>query len=297
MKSLFNTYPRFKTFVLSLVFLLVFLTFLTAFLIPLGQASENAVEVQTFEPVSNEIAEIEVLMYKIFRSPNGYAALVGGALNEEIPLPAIFEVAVPAGVEILWFGEISGGPRADDRQFTGTYEKRTENGFDIYTTVTSEHVIQIEYLIDGEPFEALGNGEHVFYLNYTPLHNARVLRLAAYLPKDSTVTDPSFQQFGFAPQSDEPLYGITFTDVNGGQTYEAELRYGPPASIARQGSANLTGGILATIGIIAVATIVAIWVFTASRHRCKTAEDYDEYEYDEDEVENEYYHNEDEEEE
>jgi len=230
------------------------------------------------------IQEIEVLLYKIFRSPDGYAALVGAGLNEDVPLPAMTEIQVPTGVEILWFGDIAGGPRSDDRQFPTPYDMRTENGFDIYTVIVNYHVFQLEYLIDGEPFENLGGGDHVFHLQYTPLHDAAVLRLAAYLPMGSVVRDPSFTHLGFAPATDEPLYGITFTSVQGGETYSADLIYGPPATIARQGSDHLEGGILATIGIIVAALGAAAAVFFIARSRRQREEEYADANHDYDDI-------------
>jgi len=248
-------------------------------------AEEAAAQANIIHPTVDDLAiegiqEIEVLLYKIFRSPDGYAALVGAGLSEDVPLPAMTEIQVPTGVEILWFGDIAGGPRSDDRQFPTPYDVRTENGFDIYTVITNYHVFQLEYLIDGEPFENLGSGDHSFNLEYTPLHDAAVLRLAAYLPAGSVVRDPSFTHLGFAPESDEPLYGITFPNVEGGRTYSAELVYGPPAAIARQGTGQLEGGILATIGIIIVALGAAAAVFFIARSRRQHEEVYEDYEED-----------------
>jgi len=224
------------------------------------------------EPASDELADIDILQYKIFRTPDGYAALVGGSLNEDTLLPALFEVQIPAGAEVIWFGEISGGPRDEDRIFPEPFTVHTEGDFDIYTAVTNDHVFQIEFLLLEDPFEALGAGEHVYFLSYTPLHDARALRMAAYLPPDSNVHDPSFQHIGFAPDSEDPLYGISFFDITGGQTYQAELRYGPPASIARRGSANFSESILVTIGVVAACILGTGTAFYLSKSRRARAE-------------------------
>ena len=227
------------------------------------------------ELATDEVMQLDAILYKIFRSPEGYTALVGGQLHPDTPLPAQFEVAIPAGAEVFWFGEIWGGPRADDPTFPEPFTLRREGDFDIYTAVTYKHIIQMEYLIDGEPFENLGGGDHLFHLSYTPLHDASVLRLAAYLPKGSVVRDPSFAQVGIAPETEEPLYGITLHDVRGGQTYSFELIYGPPAAIARRGEANLTGGILVTIAAVGGAATVMAVVFTLSKRRKAQLADYD----------------------
>ena len=232
------------------------------------------------ELATDEVMQLDAILYKIFRSPEGYTALVGGQLHPETPLPAQFEVAIPAGAEIFWFGEIHGGPREDDPTFPEPFIVRTEGNFDIYTATTYSHIIQMEYLIDGEPFERLGDGNHLFRLSYTPLHDASVLRLAAYLPMGSHVEDPNFVHLGYAPQTEEPLYGITLHNVSGGQTYEFDLLYGPPPALARQGEGNLLGGILVTIAAVGGAAIAMGVVFTLSKRRKAQATAYNHLDYD-----------------
>ena len=274
--NMMNT-QRLKTLVLSLIIALVISTIAA---VSIAGASTETNAAQTDDPsisLDSDIAPIEVLLYKIFRSPDGYAALVGASVSEDTPIPFRFEIAVPAGVELLWFGEISGGPRDDDRTFPKPYDMRTENGLDIYTAISYEHVIQIEYLIEGDPFEALGAGNHVFRLSYTPLQDAAILRLAAYLPENSRVDDPAFTRLGTAAQTGEPLYGITFRDVTGGQNYSVDLYYGPPANVARQGAANLTGGILATIGVVAAGALAFAAMMIVNRRRKAAAEAEAEY--------------------
>ena len=232
------------------------------------------------ELATDEVMQLDAILYKIFRSPEGYTALVGGQLHPDTPLPAQFEVAIPAGSEIFWFGEISGGPREDDRTFPEPFTVRRDGDFDIYTAITYEHIIQMEYLIDGEPFERLGDGNHLFRLSYTPLHNASVLRLAAYLPMGSHVEDPNFVHLGYAPQTEEPLYGITLHNVSGGQTYEFDLLYGPPPALARQGEGNLLGGVLVTIAAVGGAAIAMGGMFILSKRRKAQAAHYDDVDYD-----------------
>lgn len=220
-----------------------------------------------------ELAQLDGLLYKIFRHPDGYAALLAGRLPIDTSLPATFEIAVPEGSRIIWFGEVSGGPRDDDRSFTEPHSVRTESGFDIYTATTNELRIQIEYLLDEDPFEALGAGNHLYRLSYTPLHDAESLLMAAYLPPGSSVQDPSF--FQMESTVDDEIWAIQFNNVLGGESYDAVLYYGPPATIARQGAANLGEGLLTTLGIIAVTFIAAGAVFVITRRRRAQSDDND----------------------
>jgi len=258
------------------------------FLLSMGGGASIAHASTEVEQVSDdaELASIEIIMYKIFRSPDGYAALVGGGFDRDLPLPITFEIAVPRGVEILWFGEISGGPRENDRTFPEPFDVRTEGDFDIYRAVSYEHIIQLEYILAEDPFEALGGGNHLYRLSYTPLNDAELMHLAAYLPTGSNVVDPFFQVLGHAPQTGEPLYGREFRNVVGGETYSIVIEYGPPPAIARQGADTFWEGILFTAGIIAV-TVTALGVtFILIQRRKRAQSEDDEYweDYYEDEV-------------
>ncbi|MCL2438263.1 MAG: hypothetical protein FWE48_01170 [Coriobacteriia bacterium] len=278
---------RLETPVLSLIAPLLLATFLATALLLVTAPTAFANPEDSDSVAAGELTQLEGLLYKVFRHPDGYAALVAGRLPSDTPLPATFEIAVPAGVEIIWFGEVSGGARDVDITFPEPLTVRSENGFDIYTAVTNEHRIQVEYLLHEDPFLVADDGTHVYDLVYTPLHDAQSLIMAAYLSPGSTVTDPSFIQMESTVE--DPLYGTQINNVTGGETYSLTLPYTPPASVARQGGANLNEGLLVTAGILAITFIAAGAVFFIARHRRTEVEAFeDEHEPEDENYEHEY---------
>ena len=254
--------------------------------VPSAMATESEDADDEVALAVEELAHINALLFKVFRSPDGYAALVGGGIYPGDPLPARFEVAVPAGVEILWFGEILGGPRDLDPTFPEPFDVRTVGNYDIYTAVTNSHVIQIEFLLDYDVTESAPGGNRSVHLSYTPLQDASLLRLAAYIPKDSNVLDPAIEQVGTADQTDEPLYGFTIYDVRAGQTYSIDIVYEPSMALGRQTGQDLAEGLIAVVAAIlgTVALAVGFVIYVKSKKNRTTTDDDD---YDEDEVEEE----------
>ena len=240
-------------------------------------SASNGDNEEQIDPSTVTHASLDIIQYKIFRAPDGYAALVGASVPGDTPLPFAFEIAVPAGVELLWFGEISGGPRETDRQFPQPYNVRTADGLDIYTAVSFDHVVQIEFLIADETFINRQGATYSYLLSYTPIDDASVLRLSAYLPRGSRVVSPGFEHLSMSAMTNEPQYGITIPNVTGGETYSASLDFGPPAV-----DANLTGGILVTIGIVAVCAIAIIALVLVSKRRKSAAVDEQEEYWEED---------------
>ncbi|MCL2679918.1 MAG: hypothetical protein FWF11_00345 [Coriobacteriia bacterium] len=217
-------------------------------------------------------APLEVLLYKVFRVPDGYAALIGGEVSADVALPVRFEVAIPAGAEVFWFGEVHGGPRDQDPTFAEPFEVRREGDFDIYSAVTYDHVIHIEYLLGYDATEILPDGNHRVWLEYTPLHDAKVLRLATYLPKDSIVFDENLEFIGITDETHEPQFARTFVDVRGGQSYSVEILYEPPDNFGQQ-TTSLEGGIIAAaVAVLVAVAVVAGFALFARSKRKHTAE-------------------------
>ncbi|MCL2606605.1 MAG: hypothetical protein FWD93_04930, partial [Coriobacteriia bacterium] len=68
------------------------------------EPEEERLVAPVVEPATDQIMPLDFVLYKVYRTPDGYAGLVSGGMDiSEEQLPARFEVAVPAGVELLWF--------------------------------------------------------------------------------------------------------------------------------------------------------------------------------------------------
>jgi len=246
------------------------------------EPEEERLVAPVVEPATDQIMPLDFVLYKVYRTPDGYAGLVSGGMDiSEEQLPARFEVAVPAGVELLWFGEIHGGDRENDPAFPEPFEMRTEGDFDIYTAVTTVPVMQIEFLLGYTATELMRNGNHSIHLEYTPLHNARTLRLATYIPDGSTVLDaPLLENLGLSPHLHEYIYARTFSNVAGGRAYEITIEYQPSAAAARHGTADLEMGIVVVAVTVIGTLFLAAGLMLLVRHRRNQAESYDDTDYD-----------------
>jgi len=218
----------------------------------------------------DEVVAFEAINYYVARHFNAYSASVTGFLNMTVELPAKVELAIPAGAEVMWMSEVSGGPIANDPEFEDPQVSRTENGLDIYTVVL-EHfpILQIEYAIDGNPNVSLGGGEYSISMEYTPVTDTPFLRLMTNVPAESIVTDPSVEFMG-EDASGYLVFFRMYSEVIAFQSVQGEITYSPPAGtgmIAEGG--NLFGGLWITIVVVAggIALVAGYLVLMARRRR------------------------------
>lgn len=247
---------QFKTILTRAILILL----LTLFSAPLAAANP---------PEYSEITPFEAINYFKARHFNTYSIAVIGFLNPETELPATVEFAIPAGSEVIWFSEISGGPIANDPEFTEPFNMRTENGFDIYT-VTLEHYqsAQIEYRIYDNPVTQLSDGVYSIQMQYTPVVDLPILRLMTNFPAGTTVQDPNVEFMGMDPEGG-PIFFRIYTDIAAFQTVQDEITYFPPAG---QGmiaiSGNLWGGLAVTVAAtVAVIIIAAGFIFITQKRK------------------------------
>jgi len=227
---------------------------------------------------------------------NQWIVIIGGTLDESVPLPATIEVAVPTASPVFWFGEVGGsGDPALDPRFPGDFSemRRTEGDFDIYTaTMTTYHSMQIEYRLNHNPFTQGPDGPTIA-LEYTPLQDVRELRLAAALPPGGAVLARDIDFLGLSPPDPNdpeaernPAFARVFPDAQGGQLYSTEITY----TITGGGSAasNLPDVVLYGLIVAAVVAAALIFVIFARGMNKPSSDDddlYEDYAYDEDEGE------------
>jgi len=197
----------------------IFVVFLLV-IIPLAQlAAANSVEQE-----QSEVTPFEAINYFKVRHFSGYSIAVIGFLNPEVELPAIVELAIPAGSEVIWFSEVSGGPIANDPEFTEPFNMRTEHGFDIYTvTLEHYHSVQVEYRTDQNPVTRLSRGVYSIQMSYTPIADLPILRLMTNLPAETIVQDPNVELIG-ANEEGEPIFFRIYTDISAFQTVQQAAR-------------------------------------------------------------------------
>ena len=205
----------------------------------------------------SEIEHFEAINYFKVRHLSGYSVAVIGFLSPEVQLPATVELAIPAGSEIVWFSEVSGGPIANDPEFSEPFNVRTENALDIYTvTLEHYHSVQIEYGIDQNPVTQLSDGVYSIQMSYTPIADLPVLRLMTNFPAETIVQDPDVEFMGEDTEGDLVFFRI-YADIAAFQTVQDEITYFPPAG---QGMVAASGGLWGglTVTVIAVITVIAL---------------------------------------
>ena len=206
-----------------------------------------------------EITPLEAINYFKARHFTGYSSVAIGFLNPEAQLPATVELAIPTGAEIIWFSEVSGGPVANDPEFTEPFNVRTESGLDIYTvTLEHYHSVQIEYRTNynDNPVTQLSSGTYSIFMQYTPAADLPILRLMTNLPAETTVQDPNVEFMGEDETGDLVFFRI-YTDVNAFQTIQGEITYFPPAGLGMPAaSGSVWEGLI--IALAAGTTVTAI---------------------------------------
>ena len=98
-------------------------------------------------------AQWETVDVTIHPEEGGGVLLVSGQLPESVTLPAQAELAVPAGGQLQWIGQILGGAASADPELQ--YTKRTVGSSDVYAfTLTKSRIAQIEVpLTAGQQFD------------------------------------------------------------------------------------------------------------------------------------------------
>ena len=216
-----------------------------------------------------DIIAFEAINYFKARHIRGYSVAVIGFLNPEVELPATVELAIPAGSEIIWFSEVSGGLLADDPEFTEPFNLRTESGFDIYTvTLEHYHSVQIEYELDYNPVTQLSDGVYSIQMQYTPITGLPILRLMTNLPAETTIQDPSVEFMG-EDEAGNLIFFRLYTDISPFQTVQGEITYLPPEGLGMIAqNDNLLGGIIVAIAaVLAVLAIGIGYIFFANKRK------------------------------
>ena len=224
---------------------------------------------QSEDEAITEVTPFEAINYYLARHFTAYSIAVTGFLDPEVELPAKVEIAVPAGSEIIWFSEFSGGPVANDPEIPEPFDVRTEGNLDIYTAILQSYpAVQIEYNIDHEPNVRVSEGIYSVMLEYTPVTDVPFLRFMTNLPAESVIQDPNVEFMGTDAEG-YLVFMRLFTDVAAHTTMQCEFVFMPPEGqgmIAEGG--NLLGGIGTTVAMIVVAIAAVLgFLFVAARRQ------------------------------
>jgi len=213
---------------------------------------------------ADSITPFEAMSFVLHRvDADSYFAAIRGHLDPEVQLPATVEVALPAGSEIIWFGETPSDGVASGRTFEAPYNVRTEYNLDIYTvTLISYHEVQIEYNLFANPAVRLENGDYIVRMEYTPLTDLTALSMITNLPVGSTVYDEAIAFLGPNAHG-ESQFGQIFHNPEALQPVVLGITY----SVTTGQEAVLDGLVIAAAILAGAALVAVIGIIVVKRRQ------------------------------
>ncbi|MCL4555055.1 MAG: hypothetical protein M1617_05365 [Actinobacteria bacterium] len=186
----------------------------------------------------------------------GGLTMISASLSEVATLPARVQLMVPSGVEMLWMGEVLGGPVAENPRVN--VERTTVDGeFDlITTTLTRARVLQVEFEGPGAIVSSptsIGAGVTWRTPSLIP-----TLRLGVVVPSGSTLTTGPP---GTQPEVIDATRSIFFqesTDVPAGQDMAFRIVYAAGTGAAPGVPAGQGDGAAYLFPIFVVIFVVAV---------------------------------------
>lgn len=195
----------------------------------------------------------DVVEVTLHEERGGAVLLVTGTLHEGSKLPADVELAVPAGAETLWVGEILGGPVENDP--SASFTTRTAEGMDVYSLrLTKALTGQVEVALPPVSHTADGAAPSI---SWTAPVAVGTLRLNALLPGNTRVTSPADDATMVPGPQGSAYYQRTVTDVKAGQAEKLEFTYTGGAPAAPPSFQPRSSGSIATPLFIVSAIISA----------------------------------------
>ena len=190
--------------------------------------------------VATPVVPWESVSFNVSTEADAPVLIVSGKLSDATPLPATVELAVPAGGQLQWTGEILGGAADKDPQVTPTKSQR--DGQDVYTfTLTKARVGQLEV---STPPAVTINGE-VRTVVYSQLAwtNLPEVAMAVRIPQTAQLSEPPTGTASLAPgPTGFSYYQQAYTKVKTGDVLSVSFSYTLPASSAPAASGADGGG-------------------------------------------------------
>ncbi len=185
---------------------------------------------------------------------NTSVLVISGILPDTQTLPATVRLAIPQGPELMWSGEVLGGPLSEDPSVEPRFTPG-ENGFDTAELdLTRGRVGQIE-LNAGQLVESLGETRRATIPWYA-VDAVPEVRLAFLVPPGSQIV--TFSPGAIVePGPNNGTVVALDTTATAGQSFELVVEYTtPPAPAVAGGAAGSSGGqSVATLLVIAVVLV------------------------------------------
>ncbi len=213
------------------------------------------------QPVSLEGTPLEVQIWP--GGEMGYTVfIVTGHIPEDVALPATVRLPVFEGAEVVWSGEILGGPVADDPERAAT---RVEGTGGPALEITAEATRTVQYEAIGAPLSVLDNLTTSVFEWVQSVETGDVTFSVRVPASAGTVTidplpvgDPRVNQDG------EKLYTLRPAVLAPGDTFTVTTAYGPQGAGGGSGSGFPVLPVL--LGLLALAVAALVIVLLQSRH-------------------------------
>lgn len=195
--------------------------------------------------------------------------MVSGRLPDDAKLPADVELAVPAGAELLWAGEILGGEASQDPSVT--YSMTSREGQDVYRfRLTKARTGQLE--VAAPDVVSFDGTAYRVKLDWTPTQDVAEAQLSVRVPNAANVTSAT-PGAALVPvgQTAYGYYSKTFTGAKAGKRLDLSFVYTGPA-VAAVGTPPAGGSdALPFVLVVAFAGLVLLVIFVSRRSRARRA--------------------------
>lgn len=193
--------------------------------------------------------------------------MVSGKLPESTPLPATIVLAVPAGAEVQWAGEVLGGDPSDDP--TAQPTKTTKGGQDLYTfTLTKSHIAQIEAIVP--PAMTTANGLYSVNFSQVAFADAPEYVVAIQIPQAAQLSETPTGTASLAPgPTGFRYYQQSFSKVKAGEPIAVTFSYTLPSGATTGAAPAATGGssMLVPILLVGVALLLGAALVVGVRRK------------------------------
>lgn len=206
----------------------------------------------------------------------GGMTMISATLPEEATLPARVQLTVPAGVELLWTGEVLGGPIADNPPIE--VNRATLDGrFDMITaTLTRSRTLQVEF--EGAGVTASSPTSVAAGVTWRTSGQIPTLRMGIVVPPGSTLTTGPA---GTIPEVIDPTRSIFFqewTNLAPGQDMEFRIVYAPgtPGAIpgAPAGQDDGSAYMIPLFVVIFIVGVAAVLLAVSAKRKRDLAKEY-----------------------
>ena len=188
--------------------------------------------------------------------------MVAGQLASGTALPAEVQLAVPAGLEVQWAGEILGGDVANDPAVTYTIAKSGDS--DVYSfKLTKSRTAQIELAIPGAVVPS--GSRYAGTLKWTPSQDVPTVQMGFRIPQGAEIATPIAGAKLEPGPTGYSYYRTTINDANAGQPIAFTFSYTVP--VAAVGAATSSGSSTAPVAAIVAVLLVVVagFVFAVSK--------------------------------